>query len=229
MRFCLLLADVDNTLFDFHSAERAAFAAVSARFALPGDSASFALYQEINKTLWQMLDRGETNSFRLRVDRFSMFLDALRLPTGNAKKMSDYYVLKLGEQCLPMPGARAFLRRVSAAMPVCLVTNGFADVQRPRVRGSTLQKYIDRMYISEEYPHPKPHPEMLLRAMKRYRVDDPKRVVMIGDNEDADILAAVNAGTQSVLYTRGRAPGAPSRATFTADTLAAAADWILRP
>ena len=107
------------------------------------------------------------------------------------------------------PAREAFLRRVSAHMPVCLVTNGFADVQRPRIQGSPLRSILTGCTISEEYPHPKPHPEMLLRAMKRNRVDDPARVVMIGDNEDADILAAVNAGVQSVLYTRGRAPGDP--------------------
>ncbi len=229
MRFSLLLADVDNTLFNFHSAERAAFAAVSARFSLPPGEASFALYQEINKRLWEQLDRGETTSRLLRVERFRQFLAALSLPAQDARAMSDFYVQTLGEQRLPMPGARAFLRRVSAAMPVCLVTNGFGDVQRPRLQGSPLRRYISRMYVSEEYPHAKPHPDMLLRAMKRYRVTDPARAVMIGDNEGADILAAVSAGVQSVLYTRGRTPQTPSRATFTADTLSAAADWILRP
>ena len=106
MRFSLLLSDVDNTLFDFHSAERAAFAAVSARFALPEDRPPSPSTRRSTRRLWQMLDRGETTSLRLRVDRFSQFLDALRLPTRDAQAMSDYYVQELGEQRLPMAGAR---------------------------------------------------------------------------------------------------------------------------
>lgn len=229
MRFCLLLADVDNTLFDFRSAERAAFAAVSARFALPEDPSVFARYQAINKRLWQKLDRGETTSAQLRLDRFREFAAELGLAAGTVQAMSDLYVQTLGLQNLPVPGAEDFLRRVSAAMPVCLVTNGFADVQRPRVDASPLNRYISGHFISEEYAHPKPHPEMLLAAMAQMRVCDPARAVMIGDNENTDILAAKNAGVPAVLFTNGGPPPERTSAALVAATLAEAADFILQP
>ena len=41
-----------------------------------------------------------------------------------------------------MPGAEAFLRAVSAKMPVFLVTNGIAVVQRGRFEQSELRGYI---------------------------------------------------------------------------------------
>jgi 2-haloacid dehalogenase len=226
MRFSLLLSDVDNTLYDFRNAERAAFAAVSARFALPDDPAVYALYQEINKRHWEKLDRGETTSRRLRTDRFLDFSQALGLNPAAVPAMSDFYVRALGEQRLPVEGAEDFLRRVCVHMPVCLITNGFSDVQRPRIQASPLRRYFTDVLISEEFAHPKPHPEMILTAMERMRVSDPARVVMIGDSEAYDILAARNAGVRSVLFAYG-CPPPQTGADYAAATLRDAADWIL--
>ena len=227
MRFSLLLSDVDNTLFDFRSAERAAFAAVSARFALPEDEDLFALYQAINKAQWQKLDRGETDPQKLRLDRFRDFADALGLEGADIRAMSDHYIRALGEQRLLVAGAEAFLRRVSAHMPVYLVTNGFSDVQRPRIQASPLRRYFSGLLISEEFAHAKPHPEMLQEAMRRAGAADPSRAVMIGDNEAADIGAAVNAGVKSILFLNGGTVPAETKADFTANTLEEAAEWIL--
>jgi len=227
MRFSLLLSDIDNTLFDFRSAERAAFAAVSARFALPTDPAVFTLYQEINRRHWQKLDRGETTSRALRLDRFRDFAEAMALDPAIVPQMSALYVQTLGEQRLPVAGAEEFLRRVTAHVPVCLVTNGFSDVQRPRIQASPLRRYFTDLLISEEFAHPKPHPEMILTAMERMGVSDPAQVVMIGDNETTDILAAHHAGVPSVLFLHGNPPPERTHAAYVAAALQDAADWIL--
>ena len=227
MRFSLLLADVDNTLFDFHSAERAAYAAVSARFLIPDDDDTFSLYKRINTRHWQKLRRGETDAARLRLDRFRDFADALGLADADVQAMSDLYVHTLGLQHIPVDGAEEFLRRVSAHMPVCLVTNGFASVQRSRFGISPLRRYVADILISEEFGSPKPDPAMIHAAMRRMNEADPRRVVMIGDNEDTDILAAVNAGVQSILFTNGGTLPNHTRADFTAETLKEAGDWIL--
>jgi 2-haloacid dehalogenase len=228
MRFSLLLSDVDNTLFDFQSAERAAYAAVSARFSLPDDEELFALYRAINAFHWQRLRRGETTSARLRLDRFRDFLAALGIEDADVEAMSDLYVRELGRQHAPVAGAEDFLKRVSARMPVCLVTNGFAAVQRARMQASPLRRYVSDVLISEEFENAKPHPEMILEAMRRMNATDPARVVMIGDNEDTDIGAAGNAGIRSVLFTNGAPLPEHTDADFAAGTLAEAADWILR-
>jgi 2-haloacid dehalogenase len=227
VRFSLLLSDVDNTLFDFRSAERAAYAAVSARFSLPGGETTFALYQAINKEQWQKLDRGETTSAQLRLDRFADFAAALGIKNADVQAMSDFYVQALSEQRTPVSGAQAFLSRVSAQMPVCLITNGFAAVQRERIQASPLRLYISGMLISEEFAHPKPHPEMLLEAMKRMHVADPRQVVMIGDSEAYDIRAAVNAGVPSILFTNSGIQPKATQADFVAATLEDAAEWML--
>ena len=226
MRFSLLLSDVDNTLFDFHSAERAAYAAVSARFHLPADEDTFALYRAINARHWRLLNGGKTTSAKLRLARFRDFADALGVD-ADIQAMSDLFVRTLGKQFVPVEGAEAFLRRVSARMPICLVTNGFAEVQRARMAASPLRRYVREVLVSEDFAHAKPHPEMLMEALRLMNVTDPRQAVMIGDNENTDILAAKSAGMQSILFTNGGPLPEHTNADKTAATLSEAADWIL--
>ncbi|MBE0600246.1 MAG: HAD family hydrolase [Firmicutes bacterium] len=226
-RFSLLLCDVDNTLFDFRSAERAAYAAVAARFSLPDDEELFLLYKAINTFHWQKLGRGETTAAKLRLDRFRDFMAAQGVEDADIPAMSAHFVHALERQHTPVAGAEAFLRRTSARMPVYLVTNGFASVQRARMQASPLRRYVTDVLISEEFQNPKPHPQMLLEAMRRVNLTDPSKAVMIGDNETTDVLAAEAAGAKSILFLCGAQPPQSTRADFVADTLDAAADWIL--
>lgn len=227
MRFSLLLADADNTLFNFHAAERAAFSAVVSRYGLPESEEIFQTYRRINHKHWQMLNGGQTTSARLRVARFADFADTIGLRDIDVQQMSDTFVGALCEQGMLVNGAEAFVRRMAEHMPVCVVTNGFAVVQKSRFEHSPLLPYLQEIYISENFPHAKPDPGMIQAALHRFGIADPAQAVMIGDSEESDIAAAVNAGTQSILFTGGCAAPAQTRATFTAQTLEQAADWIL--
>ena len=228
MRYSLLLCDVDNTLFDFRSAERAAYAAVAARFSLPDDEELYLLYKAINNRHWQKFRRKETTQAKLRLDRFRDFMDAQGIQDADIQAMSDYYVASLGHQNVPVAGAEVFLRRLSAHMPVMLVTNGFAAVQRQRMQTSPLRHYVQDVLVSEEFTNAKPHPEMLLEALRRAGVEDPARAVMIGDNEETDIQAAKAAGTGSILFLCGSGQPEQTKADYIAATLQDAAEWILR-
>ncbi len=232
MRYDLLLADADGTLFDFHAGEREALRQTLAVFQIPYDDAVAALYSRVNLSHWKKLERGETTQERLRVERFRDFLfalDTLGLTARDAspQDMSLAFVEALSRQRVPMPGAADFLRRVSAVMPVYLVTNGIAQVQRGRFERSELRPYFADILISEELGHFKPDPFMLLEAMRRAGVSDPRRAVMLGDSVTADIAAAVNAGVDSILFTVGAPIPVEHPATYAAVTLADAAALLL--
>lgn len=229
LRYHVLLADADGTLFDFHAGERAALAETLADFSLPCDDAVAALYSRVNLKHWKMLERGETTQPRLRVERFADFLQELGpcAAAPDPQAMSLRFVEALSNQRVPMPGAEAFLRRISAFMPVYLVTNGIARVQRGRFEQSELRPYIADILISEELGHFKPDPYMVLEAMRRAGVHDKRRAVLLGDSVTADIAAANNAGVDSILFTDGAPAPAPCPATYTAPTLACAAELVL--
>ena len=232
MRYHLLLADADGTLFDFSAGERKALEQTLAAFDMAcGDSVA-ALYSRVNLSHWKKLERGETTQTRLRVERFAEFLSELEnLGIAHSapapEEMSTCFVQELSRQRVPMPGAEAFLKRVSAHMPVYLVTNGIASVQRGRFEQSELRPYITDILISEELGHFKPDPFMVLEAMRRAGVTDRRRAVLLGDSVTADIGAAQNAGVDSILFTAGKPAPEQNAATYTVQTLEKAADLLL--
>ena len=232
MRYELLLADADGTLFNFHAGEKIALTAALTAFGLPTDDDTAALYSRVNRGHWERLERGETTQERLRVERFVDFLAELRrrgapVPEVDAAALADRFVTELGRQHVPMRGAEAFLRRVSPKMPVYLVTNGIAAVQRSRFENSELRGYLRELLISEELGHFKPDPFMVLEAMRRAGITDRRRAVLLGDSVTADIGAALNAGVDSILFTDGRPAPPACGATYVARTLTEAADLLL--
>lgn len=231
MRYDLLLADADGTLFDFHAGERRALDATLAACRIAADDTLAALYSRVNLSHWKRLERGETTQARLRVERFEDYLAELRklgVPAAGVDPcaMSERFVEELSRQRVPMPGAEDFLRRVSARVPIYLVTNGIASVQRGRFEQSELRPYLTDILISEELGHFKPDPFMVEEALRRAGVTDKRRAVLLGDSVTADIGAAINAGVDSILFTDGQPAPEGSGATYIAPTLAEAARWL---
>lgn len=227
MRYELLLADADGTLFDFLAGEKNALQTVLQRFQLPQDEETVALYSRINESHWKRFERGETTQARLRVERFEDFLQALGADK-DAAAMSGAYAQALGQQRILLPGALALCQGVSAFMPIFLVTNGLAQIQRSRFAGCAIAPYLAGFLISEETGRPKPDPHMLLEAMRLSGLQDPRRAVMLGDSVTADIAAAKAAGVDSILLLGPQAHPRGHGATYTAACLQEAQGLILQ-
>ena len=235
MRYRLLLADADDTLFDFPAGERLSIRATLAAFALPVDDETSALYSACNAVQWRRLERGETTSERLRVDRFTDFLEKLAARgveaarTIDAGAMAEVFMARLSEQRKVLPGAEALCRAVSAQMPICVITNGIARIQHGRFDDCALRPYLSGLFISEEVGRQKPAPDMLYAAMRFANVEDRRRVLVLGDNLLSDIAAANNAGVDSVWFTGGAPIPDEHPATYAVRTLADALPIILQP
>ncbi len=228
MPYRLCLCDLDNTLFDFSTCERAALAATLSSFELPVSDAVIAHYSAVNDRHWKALERGETTQQRLRVERFRDFLLESGYAHVDPEAMSRLFVGFLSQQHAPMRGAEDFCRRVSAKMPLYAVTNGIAQVQHQRMFLSELKPYFRGIVISEEIGAAKPDPKMLYEAMRLAGETDKSAAVLVGDSLTSDIAAARAAGIDSVLFTRHRPAPTPCPATYAASTLAQAADIVLR-
>lgn len=226
MRYQVLLSDADGTLFDFKAGEKNAISATFTRFGIPVTEENVSLYHRVNDEQWKKLERGETTQQKLRLDRFLEFLDQSSYE-ADARQMCDCFVSELGKQCILLPGAEAFCRRVSEKMPIYLITNGISAVQRSRFTDCALTPYISGMIISEEIGHSKPHPAMIFKAMEEAGITDPRQAVVFGDSITADIAAANNAGVDSVLYTNGADVPQGHGATCVAKDFAQALEIIL--
>ena len=226
MKYRILLADADGTLFDFHKGEAIAIAETFRRFDIPVTEENVALYSKANDAQWKKLERGETTQAKLRVDRFVEFF-ALTDLQGDPEAMSEEYMIQLGQQRWPIEGSIELCREVSQHMPIYLVTNGIARIQRSRFSGCDIAPYISGVVISEEVGKSKPDPAMLFEALRQAGIAK-EEAVLLGDSVTADIAAANNAGIDSILFTNGKSAPENHGASYTAQTLADACRIILQ-
>ncbi len=201
----VLLVDADDTLFDFPAAERAALEATLRAFDVPCDEASLALYHDINRRMWALLERGGIDQATLRVQRFQEFIDVLGIER-DAVEMGEHFVRALGEQAIPLPGAEAAIARWALRVPVVIITNGIAAVQRARFARSPMRAHIAGMAISEEVGAAKPDARMVKAALALVPGATPESALLLGDSLRADIGAAVNAGIASCWFNPHNAP-----------------------
>jgi len=203
------LADADNTLFDFPAGERLALGETFQAFGLPTTQAAFAAYHHINEALWRKLERGQISPDKLRVQRFAEFLDVLG-ESRDATEIAESFIHVLGKQAIMLPGAEQAVRRWTSRVPVVIVTNGIAAVQRARIAHSPVADCFAALIISEEVGVAKPHRRMVDAALDAIGCGDPRRALLLGDSLEADIGAAVNAGIDSCWFNPEQSPNPTS-------------------
>lgn len=220
-----LLVDNDDTLMDFRLAEQHALGDVLRRHGIPDSADTLALYHGINQALWKALERGETTQAKLKVERFRQLLAALGRDESSAVLLGEDFAEALGQYNFLLPGAEAFLRRVSAAMPVALITNGLSRIQRSRLAGSPLTPMLSAVIVSEEAGVAKPDPRLAYLALEALGCKEPREAVLLGDSLTSDIGCARAAGIDSIwLAPAGKESDLP---TWTAHSLDEAARILL--
>ncbi len=111
-----------------------------------------------------------------------------------------------------------YLRQNGYRMHMC--SNGFHEVQYKKLEACGLKEYFDTIVLSEDAGVNKPSPLYFDYALK---VSGARRetTMMIGDNLQSDILGALNAGLDALLFNRWQIPSddIPKAVTFVVPTL----------
>ncbi len=186
---------------DFDAAEHHALTALLHHENVFEPEAAAQVYAQINKAAWAALERREITMPELKHLRFARFLEAIHRTDIDPDAMGHAYEEELSKCGFLLPGAEDFLRRVSAKMPVALVTNGISFIQRGRLRASPLPPYLSAIIISEEYHLSKPDPRLAEVALEALGCADRREAVFLGDSLTADIACAAAAGLDSIWLT----------------------------
>ena len=106
-----VLLDLDDTIFDFHAAERAALAATLREMGVTPSESTLSRYSEINRAHWEMLERGELTREEVLVNRFDALYRELGTKKDSAATQSIYeYRLSLEHQFIDgAPSVLCFL------------------------------------------------------------------------------------------------------------------------
>ena len=130
--------DLDDTLLDHRTAERAALADLHQHHAASLGRLSLdavqAAYHEHNADLWGRYAEGEIGKDDLKRLRFERLLHHLAIdglePVGTQRSLPGRATL---EHWTPVPGALDAFRAVAGRFPVGVLTNGFAEIQHAKL------------------------------------------------------------------------------------------------
>jgi 2-haloacid dehalogenase len=191
--------DADGTLFDYNRAEATALRNTFQTLTLPFEDSYLDVYRKINHGLWQALERQEITQAVLRLRRFELLMEALRM-SGSAEQMSSAYVEQLSICSELMEGAYEVLQSFYGKSQIAIVTNGLQTVQRGRLEHSTIRGFISELIISEEIGAAKPGAAFFDAAFERCGRPLKSDVLIIGDSLTSDIQGGVDYGIDTCWF-----------------------------
>jgi 2-haloacid dehalogenase len=207
-RYQAFILDADNTLFDFDRAERTALreALLASGYEKPPAN-SFVRYHQINAELWKLFEKGAIDQQRLRIERFRRLVSEFPPPSrathaSNSEIIAERYIEALSEKGYLLAHARTVLKSMASQIPLLLLSNGIASVQRRRIKRSGIATYFKEILISGEVGIAKPDPAIFALAIDKLQCRK-ERILCVGDSPSSDIRGGHNAGLDTCWYAPG--------------------------
>lgn len=204
-KYKYLFIDLDDTVWDFHGNAKKALNDVFYKVKLNERYNDFEefyrIYSKKNMELWSHYGQGLITKEYLAKERFLHPLKKVGIEDDElAKKMNTYFLNVLATKTDLMPYALQLLEVIeSRNIPVTLLSNGFTEVQYKKIRNAGIERYFSHIVLSEEAGALKPSPQIFEYALGKNNANK-KDVLMVGDNFEADIAGALNAGIDAVYY-----------------------------
>ena len=197
--------DLDNTIWDFDKNSREALLelfkkdAVEKQINAPFDE-FINVYESINHSLWHQYSLKQVTKEELRIQRFSKSFEAFKYQnTAMANRWADEYLTISPYKTHLIDGALEVLSYLESKYNLHLITNGFKEVQHIKLTQSNIKSFFKQVIISEEHGFNKPHLQLFEIAEKLTGAQK-NECVMIGDNFEADVVGALNAGWQAIYF-----------------------------
>jgi putative hydrolase of the HAD superfamily len=205
MKYQHLFFDLDHTLWDFDANAKETITDLYQTHQLTQRVAApfvdfYRKYLYHNEILWDQYHHGKITADDLKWKR--MYRTLLDFKIGDevlAKELSAGFLELLPTKKNVFPYTFEILDYLVAKnYQLHLITNGFEKTQWSKLNNSGLAKYFTHVITSEASNSLKPQKEIFEFAVKKAGTAL-SETVMIGDNQDADIQGAMNAGMDTVF------------------------------
>ncbi len=200
-----LFFDLDHTLWDFDTNAKNTLTDLYTEFELhlnvtPYFDDFYTKYLYHNQILWDSYQKGFISAEDLKWKR--MWRTLLDFKIGDellAKKLSGRFLEVLPTKKEVFPYTVEILHYLQQkGYMLHLITNGFEKTQWSKLRNSSLDHFFTHVITSEASNSLKPRKEIFDFALEKADAKL-KESIMIGDNLEADIQGAINAGMDSVF------------------------------
>jgi len=197
-----LLLDLDDTILDFHRAERVALSKTLEEFGMEPVEEVLALYHKINIWHWEQLEKGLLTRPQVLLGRFQVLFKTAGREV-DPEEVAACYEKRLAQGHFFLPGAEEALEQLFGRYRLFLVSNGTAQVQRSRLASANLYRFFEEIFISQEVGFNKPAKAFFDACFERIPGFDRAKALMMGDSLSSDIQGGINAGVKTVWINSG--------------------------
>ena len=201
-----MFVDIDDTLWWFTENSKLALRHTFDAFDI-SSVCTYERFKEVylkkNLELWNLYHHGLIDKDFLVNERFRFTLKECGYK-GDVEKMchllDEEYLRFLALQPTTIPGARQLLEYlVAKGYDVNTLSNGFQGTQQQKLISGGLSDLIHRNVLSDDCGITKPQRGIFDYALEQCGAEA-ATTVMIGDNPDADIKGAHDAGWRTIYF-----------------------------
>lgn len=196
-----LFFDLDHTIYDFDKNAALTFQAIFTEMELSGVDDFMTYFKPINDAYWERFSKEEISRDFLRYGRLKDTFDAInvKINDDHIHYIADEFIGKLPNHNHVFNGAYETLDVLKKKYRLHIITNGPHSVQERKLKNAHLTPYFQTITNSEMAGVKKPHPGIFQHALSTANAKA-KNSLMIGDNLNADVHGALNAGMQAVWF-----------------------------
>lgn len=223
-----IFVDLDDTIWDFTANSKVALRKVYEEYGLQEQcpyEKFIDCYLPNNDALWLQYHHGEITKEYLKRERFRRSFADCGVVCDSPEQFDHDYLETIVTLKRVVDGAPELLEHLVKRGPVHVLSNGFANLQSRKLKSGGLDKFVTRLILSDDIGVTKPDRRLFDYALSQVG-GEPETTLMIGDNYDADILGAHNAGWHTAYFNRKGFLPADNVADVTVGKLSELIQWL---
>jgi len=129
---------------------------------------------------------------------YTQLVEDYQIKGLTSEDLLEDYLTYFKEDCLPFPKLVEMLEQLKQNhLKLAIISNGYGRFQMDNILFSGIKSYFEVILISEWEGMKKPDQQIFQRAMMKLNMT-PKECIFIGDHPKNDILAAKQAGMETI-------------------------------
>lgn len=195
-----VLIDIDDTIFDFEKCSKNAFKKTLKKLDLSYKEKDFSYFNKVNDILWTKQKLGNINIEEVFIERSNMMSKYFGLDIEK-EIFNNLFVEFLYDEIEMIDEVEGLLSYLSDKYQIFAASNGVYDMQVNRIKKSNLDKYFDKIFVSDKIGFEKPDKKFFEKIMDltKFSNDD---LIMIGDSIKSDIIGAKNSKIKSIYFNK---------------------------
>lgn len=194
-----ILFDLDDTILDFHKAERNALIKALESIQIYPDEKIISRYSQLNLAQWKLLEKGEITRSEVKIRRYRLLFEEFNL-NHSPEAAAKYYEYYLSQGHYFISGAEETLKKLSESYRLYIVSNGTSVVQKSRIASAGIAAYMTDIFISEDIGFNKPSIDFFNFCFSKIEHFKKEETIIVGDSLSSDIAGGKNAGILTIWF-----------------------------